>query len=483
MPHLIRQKIVTGIAWEAISKIFIQIFSWTSTFIVARILSPSDYGIVAVSGIYIGVAVLISEMGLTAGIINRAKINSSTVTTLFLFSVLLSLILFLIMYFSAGYIASFYSMQELDNVIKLSAVILIINSLKVIPAAFLMRELMFKQAALLVVVGQLVGIVVLLTLAYGGYGYWSLIISVLINQSVVVLLYMKYMPRLSMTKFDYTEIRETLRFGLTVTFARFAAQLRNQSPVFLISLFYGKSLLGFYSMAQQVSSMPMDKIGSIINKVVFPSVSRVKDNLQEVHFLFVRMSKFLLLILIPIYMVLFLYADPLVSIVLGVKWLPIIPYLKILALIDFIRMTLMLIPGVFAGLGHATVMLKYNIISLVVISSVMYFGLHIDIEQALYYVAFVMPVIASYLIYKLNTLLKLRAFELILTYKYIFIATFITGFVVSIYLANNTISNWIELSAAVAVSILMFYTLGVFIIKKERDDIVSFIRNYILKNN
>ncbi len=358
-----KKKILAGFAWEGITKIIVQSVTWVTTIVVARILAPEDYGIVAISGIFIGLLAVITDMGFMSALINKDKITQQQQDSAFWLTLLLSLVLFGLVYSLAPVLASFYESEILVDIIRVSAFMLPLTSLKIVPVTIAMREMNFKYRAVTDMIGQFVTSISSILMAMNGFGVWTLIYSVLIGQLVVVLAYlplMKSMPRLTIR---IKEMKDVIVYGTHIMLAQTLEFFTMRADIFIIGLFLPERQVGFYSMGYQLSTIPLDKIGALFNRVAFPSVSRIKGDIEATRSLFINMHKYLLVIAFPVLIGLMLIADDLVVLLLTDKWEPLVPIIQALCMLNLLRVSGMIMPYVMAGVGRSDYVLKFHVLS------------------------------------------------------------------------------------------------------------------------
>lgn len=412
----VNKKIFSGLLWEGSTKFLIQIASWFSTIVVARLLDPSDYGLVAISGVFTGFLILISELGLAAGLINKKELDESDKSIIFWLGLLLSIVLYIMLFFAAPYISSFYKEPMLVDIIRVAGSMLIFSSLKIIPTAILMRELRFKYTALTHMLAQAANIITVITLAYKGFGAWSLIYAVLVSQVVQIIAFIPVMGGVPKFTLSFTKAKDLILFGATITGSRILGYIENASATFIVATFLGSTKVGYYNMATTIAQMPMDKIGSIFNKVTFPAVSRIKHDKEHASIIFLNLMKYLLIIVIPIFFSIFIAAEQLILLLLTEKWLPIIGILKLLIVMNVFRLSGMLIPSVLEGLGLTKVVFRFKLMSAVFIPSSMLIGVNWGLSGVVISLSLAYPVLFMYLLYVYlsNTALKLSEFIIVI---------------------------------------------------------------------
>ncbi len=394
----LKHRMVTGFVWVASTKLVAQVLSWVSTIIVARILNPDDYGLVAISGIFIGILVVVTEMGLSQGLINKAEVSKRDMDSIFWLSLLLGATVFCLLYIVAPYIGSWYESETLVEIIRVSALVPVFSSLKAVPIAIAMREMNFKYRSIVEMVGQLVSIVTVVTMAINGYGVWSLVWAVVAMHIVTFLAYLPILKSIPLPRIYIKETLSVVSFGVKLMLSRMFEFLSMKSSVLIISMFLGERTTGYYSMAAQLANMPMDKIGSIFNNVIFPALSRIKDDDDSAKDIFLRTHKYLLIISYPIFVTLILTAEDIVQVLLTDKWASIVPLLQAFSVVNLLRVSGMVMPYTLAGVGKASMVLKYEFLSFFVLSVSFLVGAQYGLSGIIYAWLVGYPIIYIYLL-------------------------------------------------------------------------------------
>jgi O-antigen/teichoic acid export membrane protein len=370
----IKRRIIFGFAWESATKLIVQVVSWATTIIVARILTPSDYGVVAVSGIFVGLLVVISQMGLAEGLINKKTLSRSEEDAVFWLSMLLAFVIFAILFILAPLIAHFYQMDMLTEIIRVSALVLVLSNVKVVPFALAMRNMDFRYRSLAEMGGNIVMAITVVYLAVTGFGAWSLVWSVLAKETFITLAYLPLLRHIPRMTLQFSKVLGIFAFGFKLMCSRVLEYLTLTSDVFMIGSFLGQQTVGYYSVAYTVSTMPMDKVGTIFNRIAFPAFSRVKDQGPHSRAIFLQMHRYLIMISYPVLLGLALVADDAVSLLLTTKWKAIVPFVQALCIINLLRVSGMLMPYTLAGRGKASLVLAFHVVSAIVLPAAFALG-------------------------------------------------------------------------------------------------------------
>jgi O-antigen/teichoic acid export membrane protein len=359
-------RISYGVFWSAIERLSSQGIQFLLNLIIARLLTPSDYGLIGMLAIFLQISQCLIDGGFANALIRKSNRSDKDLSTVLIFSISSSLILYLILFFSAPRIAAFYNIEELSLITRIIGLNLIINSFSIVQKVIFVIELNFKIQAKSSIWASIVSGIAGIILAYLGYGVWALVVQTLINSSLNTCLILNYSTFKIKYVFDFTTFKELFHFGSKLMFS----SLLNTIYANLYGLFIGKKFsardLGFYSRADQFVTFPSNNFASIISRVSFPVLSGSQHNLDDLnnyYSKFVRMSSF---IIFPSMLCLAALSKPLVLVLLTEKWaftatlLVILCFDNIWAPINNINLTLL------QALGRSDLFMKLEIIKKII---------------------------------------------------------------------------------------------------------------------
>jgi O-antigen/teichoic acid export membrane protein len=409
-----KNKLVTGFAWQASTKLFVQIFSWISTIWVARLLVPEDYGLVAISGLIVGIFIMLATTGFAAGAVNRVNISKGELDTVFWLSMFLGGLLYGLIFFIADFAAQYYEEDKLSDVIKVAGLMVLICAAKIVPSALALRALDFKAISLNEMFGAFVGIIVTLSMAMMGYEYWSLIAGTIASEVFTTLIYYilyRYVPSLT---FKIETVSDLLYFGITLLFASGFKYVSGNIPVLLLSMFTNTGTIGHYQMAHTFGSLPSKKVGSLFSNLIFPAMSRIKSDKTLAKNTFIQMHTSLLFVTGPMFIGLALVAEPFINVILTPAWLPIIVPFQLVCIIAIFQMSSLFITRTIEGLGDAKVTLKYQIYTIIICGSAMFSGIYLSgLNGMLTGWLLSSPIVYLYLLIKVATKLEIKWQEML----------------------------------------------------------------------
>lgn len=361
----IRRGIFSGFAWQGATKLVVQMTSWVATLFVARIIAPEDYGIIAATSVFVELLVLITDMGLAQGLIQKPQTSTQEEDGVFYVSLILGVSGYLLLFLAAPFIASFYRMPVLADLLRLTGISIIFGSLKTVPLAIAMRRMDFRYRSLVEMGASLTMTVTVVSLALSGFGVWSLAWGPVVSNAVMAAGFLPLMRRLPQPVFSLNEVMTTINFGVKYMGSTLLYYGWSRADVMVIGKMLGERLLGYYSMAFQLAMLPLDKVATVFNQVMFPAMARLQEDVQGSGELFLQMHRYLLLISYPIIFGLAVVADDVILLLLTDKWLPIVPFFQALCMVSSLRLSGTLMPPVLYARGKPELVLRYNALALV----------------------------------------------------------------------------------------------------------------------
>lgn len=326
----LKHRAVTSTAWYAGTRLATQLTTWLITLFVARLLNPSDYGLFAMALAVIAFLELFQEFGLGVAIIQKQNLTREQLNTVFWTSTAASTLLAGIAYTSAGLAASFYHEPRLVSIIRLLGLTFLINALGMVPFNLLTKEINFRQRSLAEGIAAVSSAGISLVLAALGRGVWALVVGNLTRVVVVnmgALLACRWLPGL---RISLLEMKELLAFGLRVAGTSAVNTLSQAVNTSIIGRFLGGADLGFYTMADTLGrSNPLHKISTaVVTQLSLPIFSKVQRDDAELRYYFLKISRYVTLMALPLQLGVALTASDLVDVLLSTKWRPIVPILQ-----------------------------------------------------------------------------------------------------------------------------------------------------------
>lgn len=328
----LKNKTITGVLWSAIERFSVQGIQFVLGIFIARLVLPSDYGLMAMLGVFLAIAQVFIDSGFSVALIqkqNRTEIDYSTV---FYFNIVVSFVVYALLYCGASSIASFYNEPDLERITKIIGLNLIINSLVVVQRAILVIELNFKYQAFTSLVAVSISGVIGFGMAYMGYGIWALIVQTMLNNIIIALLLWYFSGWFPSLCFSWKSFHYLFGFGSKLLMAGLLHTAYLNMYTLVIGKFFSSTELGYYGRANSFTGMVSGNIPEMLNRVIYPvqcSMQHDDERFRTSSLLFIRMSCF---VVFPIMVGLCVLAKPLVIFVLTDKWLYVAELLPILCL-------------------------------------------------------------------------------------------------------------------------------------------------------
>ncbi|TBU74536.1 hypothetical protein DNK10_14160 [Pseudomonas daroniae] len=301
--------------------------------ILARLLTPSDFGVVSAAAVLLSFLKIFSEIGVGPAIVQREVLSNRDIRTAKTLSFILALLLCGLMMFLAQPVSAFFSMPELKDVLQCMAFLLPIGSLSVVGMSLMQREMDFKKISLINLFSYMLGYFVVATpMAFMGFGIWSLVCAYLIqslSQTLFVLLIVRRAPGYS---FDLASSKSMLHYGVGISLSRTGNFFANQIDNIIVGRYMGAEALGLYGRAYQLMIMPAMLVGGIVEKILFPVMSEAQNRSNELSDIFVRSLGLVIMLVLPVSVLISVLAEEIVWVLLGEQWVAISYALRILAI-------------------------------------------------------------------------------------------------------------------------------------------------------
>jgi len=333
----LKRRMVQGVFWLGWTKVIGQAISWILTIYIARILSPDDYGLMGMALIFIGFIVLNNELGLGAAIVQKKDIREGDLSGIYWTIVLINIIFYLISFFLAPCLSIFFQEPRLTTVIRIIAIIFVINSFGLVSYSMLTRKLDFHKRSLAEFIGNLSGSISSLLFAVNGWGVLSLVFGNIILELIKTSMFIVFSPFKPKLSFSFGRMREMTSFGLKVFAVRAFSYVYGKTDTLIAGKMLGTTLLGYYSLSLSFASIPLDKLVSLATQVSFPAFSEIQEDKELLKKYFLNIVRVIAFVTFPIFLGIFLLADDAVPLFLTEKWSSAILPLKILCIASCFR--------------------------------------------------------------------------------------------------------------------------------------------------
>lgn len=328
----LKNKTIKGFFWRFNERVASQVVGLIVSVVLARLLEPSEYGIIALTMIFMSVANVLSVSGLGASLIQKKDADDLDFSTMFYAGLGLSIIMYIILFIASPFIAYACNNGQVESVLCVLGLMLPISAINSIQQAYVSRELNFKKFFYATLVGTVSSGIIGIAMAYYGYGVWALVGQMLssnIINTFVLNRIIKWHPTRS---FSIQRFKELYKFGLNFMGANLMGTLFNELKSFVIGVKYLPADLAFYKRGEQLPAIISDNINNTINTVIFPAISKIQDNKQDVKHAIRRSMMTSSYVMTPLLFFMAASADNITLLLLTEKWMPCVPYMRVICI-------------------------------------------------------------------------------------------------------------------------------------------------------
>lgn len=376
---LIKQQLKIGLLWSSIDSIVLKGFTLFILIWLTRLLTPEDFGLVSIISIFIVIGNAFVDGGMCNSIIRDNSSNVSDYTSVFYGNILISILLYGLLFFIAPLISIYFEDYRLVSLIRIYGISLILSAFFNIQQSVLVKDLKFKEVAMYNLPAIILGSIIGVLLAYLGFGVWSLVwmqLCILFIKTITYWVKSEWLPE---QYFSYKKFKKHFLFGYKLMVSSLLDSIMKEVYSFVIGKNFSVNTLGYFSQAKALRGYPVSLISNITSKVTYPLLSRIQENKKKVSKAYSTILKSIFFVICPIMFCLMIVAKPLTLILFTEKWLPVVPYFQILVISG------MLIPihsfniNVFKIYDRTDLFLKLEIVKIVMTSISIFIGIYFGI--------------------------------------------------------------------------------------------------------
>ena len=358
---VIKQKAVSGIKWSAISQIGKQGTQLITTVILARLLLPSDFGLLGMAMVVIGFINIFRDLGTSAAIIQQKELSSALLPSIFLVNVGFGLLATIVLLLVAPFGGIFYQEPRVVAVLQILSPSFFISGLGIVHQALLERSLSFNSLARLEIASMLIGAIAGITLALFGAGVWSLVIQSLTTVSLATALLWLSSPWRPTWAFDWKEVKMISGFSLNLTGFSVLNYFARNADYLLIGRYLGAQELGYYTLAYRILLFPIQNISAVIGRVLYPVLSTFQEKNERFASAYLKVVASIALVTFPLMMGVLVLAKPFVLTFFGEKWQPVILLIMILAPVGLIQSVGTTVGVIYQAKGRTDWMFRWGL--------------------------------------------------------------------------------------------------------------------------
>ena len=404
-----KKNIALNLFWKFGERVLAQGISFIVSLLLARILLPSEYGVVSLVMIFIVFADVFVVSGFSTSLIQKKDADELDFSTIFYCSLFVSILIYIILFFLAPYIADFYAMPILKNVLRVFALRIPLSALNSIQHAYVSRHMLFKKFFFSTLFGTLISGIVGIVIALLGGGVWALVAQYMTNtivDSLVLLFTISWRPK---WMFSMSAAKSLMNYGWKVLAADFSGTFFNQLRTLIVGKFYAPDSLAYYDRGNSFASLATENISTAVMSVLFPAFSNESENIENVKYMLRKALSVMSYILFPIIVGLVLVANPLVDFLLTDKWAGCVPFIQVLSLSALISLVGNVSLQAIKAIGRSDILLRLEFIKKPVYLILLFIG----VKFSVFAVAVTMLIYSFY-----STFINVVPLKHLVNYKY-----------------------------------------------------------------
>ena len=328
----LKKQAVHGAIWVFAEQFGSQLIGFVLNLILARILMPADFGTIALFGIVMSIGNVLVQGGMSSSLIRNAQNDERDYSTVFWFNIASAILIYLVIYLIAPLFARFYEVEILTSLIRVFSLILIIDSFAMVQGAKFVKELDFKKNFKIQLPSLLIGGACGVYFAMNGYGVWSLVYYSLIQNSIFMIQHWLYSSWRPSFAFDMQKFKYHFGFGVNMTLSALLEVIFSNLYSIIIGKKYSTEDLGYYNRADSLKQLPISNIATTLNKVTFPLFAKIGNDDERLRHSYRELQMLVMFVIAPLVGIMIVAAEPLIRFLYTDKWLPAVPYFKILCI-------------------------------------------------------------------------------------------------------------------------------------------------------
>lgn len=328
----LKQKAASGMVWTALQKYSTMAIQFISGIILARLLTPYDYGCIGMLMIFMVLAESFIDGGFGSALIQKKNPTQEDYSTIFFWNLGMAALLYVLLYVSAPFIADFYNIPLLCDVLRVQGCILFIYAFNIVQRNQLQKNLKFKVLSIVTIATSLISLSVTILMAYQGYGVWALVAQHILTALIPAVIFWFHIKWRPIWTFSIPSFKELFGFGSFMFLTNLLNQLGQQVQGLLIGRFYNPSTMGLYAKASSTERLASTSISQIMTQVTFPLYAEVQDDKAALINMVKRLTMTLSYLTFPLMFILLLCARPLFVLLYSDKWIGSVPYFQVLCL-------------------------------------------------------------------------------------------------------------------------------------------------------
>lgn len=461
MKEGLSKQVLINSLWSLFGRFGYLSISLISNIILARLLSPKEFGQLGIVMFFIIVGSVLTEAGLSGALIRKEHVTDNDYSTIFIFNLIVSFIMMLVLMLSAGFISNFYNDNDLKNILIISSLVILINAFRIVQDTKLIREMRFQSKVTYEFFSIFLSSGIAIFYAFKGAGIWALVLLQILTPLFLAIIMWYFVGTLKTYKFSTSSFKSFFKFGINTTLASLLNVIFNNIYHLVLSRYFSIIQTGYFYQAQKLQDIPNSISQGVISNVMYSALSKLKGNIKEFIEFYQTTFKLFAVMAAFVCMVIFNYAEIIIRVLYGEKWLFSAIYLKVLIFISFFYLLEILSRNIFKVFDRTEKILQLEILKKTLqMGTIIYGVLTASIVNLLYGFAYVC--VFSFLInyFFVRKILNIPDInDLIVIFKLSLICIFVILFL------NNGIIAYGYLQEGSAISFLIIIFLYAFLLK------------------
>ena len=348
--------------WTAMQKYSTMGILFISGIILARLLTPYDYGCIGMLNIFMVLANTFIDGGFASALIQKKRPSQVDYSTIFFWNMGMSAVMYAVLFFSAPAIARFYGIPQLSTVLRVQGIVLFINAFNLIQDNLLRKKINFKVISIVTIITSIISLTITIWMAYKGFGVWALVAQNIVSASITTIVFWFYVKWRPTWVFSWTSFKELFSFGFYMFLTSLLNKFSTQIQGLLIGKVYNPSILGYYSKASSTENLASHSISQVMTQVTYPLYAEVQDNKEALISMIRRLTMTLAYITFPLMFILLLCAKPIFFLLYSERWLQSVPYFQVLCLAGLASCLTAVNTQPIAAIGKSKTMFVWTII-------------------------------------------------------------------------------------------------------------------------
>ncbi len=479
MSESLKQKTIKGASWSFVEQILTRGVNFLIGIIVARLLSPTDYGLVGMMGVFIALSQIFVDGGLTNALIQTKNPSDKDFSTVYIVNMTLSFVFYFILFFTAPLIADFYEQPLLKPLMRVVALILIICSLSSIHGTLLSIRVDFKTKSIISIASSLLSGGAGIYCAYKGWGAWALVAQSVASATIITLLtlaFVHWMPKLVFSKESFKRL---FSYSSKLLAASVISTVYDNAYPPVIGKCFGPANGGLYTRAGQFPGVANNTITSALNRVAFPVLSQIQDDNQRLLSVYEKYIQLACFLIFPVLLWLCGSARPLVSFILTDKWIECVPLMQILCFSLLVNGMTTINLNLLYVKGRSDLVLRLEIIKKTIAFAILFVSMLFNLKVMCYG-----QVLYSFIALYLNTIYTkkilgyglLRQLKVVFPYFLLALVVLAESLCISAFVSNRLLSLILSFSVGVAVYFLLNKAFRLYAYQEARELVLSKLR-------